>query len=190
MKSLYLIPLLAFSFVKAELFEAPTPEESAPSTNGWIGLSLGASSVAHSGAPTISARGGIVWGDWRLGIWATTIGSDVIHPDNGQEYLDYDAMGILVEPIVYRYQKASLSVPLLAGAGLLNYYIKGQEESKSAGAFFMGDAGLLGSYQITHHVRLAAGGGYRITYGIDKRNLSDSDFRTPYGEFQIVYGAF
>jgi hypothetical protein len=191
MKKIFLLPLLALSLASAELIEPAAPPVAEAGPSGWIGFSVGAASVAESGAPILSVRGGVALGLWRLGIWAATVGSDVQNPANNNEYLDYDALGLLAEPTVFVKNNFSVSIPLLAGAGSLNSNKKGVEEShRAGGAFFTGDAGLLASYRVTRNVRLAAGGGYRFFYGIETHGVSDGDFRTPYGEVQIVYGAF
>jgi len=193
MKKLILATLFACVFAHAEVtaLQDPTPVESGEALQGFIGFSVSGAAVAESGAPFIAVRGGISLSNWLLGAWAGTIGSDVQNNDNGKQYLDYDAIGLFAEPTLYGNGKFALSTPLLAGLGFLNIRDQGEdEEFHSAGKFFIGDAGLLASWRISRNVRLAAGGGYRLTYGIETHGLSDGDFRSPYGEIQIVYGAF
>jgi len=190
MKKLFLLPLLALSLASAELMEPKAPPVEDSGSSGWIGFSVGGASVAGSGAPILSVRGGVNLGMWRLGVWASTVGSDVENPEIANQWLDYDALGLIAEPTVWIHNKFSASIPVLAGVGGLNFREKGEEEFQSAGTFFTGDLGVLGSYRFTDNFRMAAGGGYRLTYGVETHALSDGDFRTPYGEIQFVYGAF
>ncbi len=193
MNKFALIPFLALSIANAEL--VGFADHPAPATQqklaGWIGFGIGGASVASSGAPLLSVRGGVEIGAWRLGAWASTVGSDVVNSSNSNEYLDYDALGVVADPTVYRNGRLAVSLPMQAGAGILNFRAKGDEEFQTAGgAFFVGELGAQCGWNFTDHLRISAGGGYRLTYGIETHGLSDGDFRTPFGELQIVYGAF
>ncbi len=190
MKKYLFAPLCAFALASAELIEPPAPPVTPSPLQGWIAFDLSLATLASSKGPVLGIRGGVEKGCWRLGAWAATLGSDVENPAQESQYLDYDAMGLLAEPVFYSKGSFTASLPLLLGAATLNTRARGEEEFHSAGAFLTADAGLLGSYGLSRNVRLALGGGYRFSYGIDSDGLSDSDFRSPYGELQVVYGGF
>lgn len=159
------------------------------SWSGLIGVSGGNSLIARDGTIFMSVRIGVQWNDFIAnGAWTTFLLSDVVNPNvKGQELVNYNAFGVFAELFPLRINKFSLSIPIQIGGGVVNVIDQGDEAFSPEEYFFTGDMALHFNYRVTKMLEVSIGGGYRMFAGIDKNELDDMDFCTPFGELRFTF---
>ena len=85
-----------------------------------------------------------------------------------------------------RIDNFAISVPIKIGGGAVNAMDKGEEAFESEEYFFMADMAAHFNYRLTKMLEVSIGGGYRMFAGIDKNNLENMDFNTPFGELRFT----
>lgn len=169
--------------------EVKTTEANQSHWSGLIGISGGNSLIARDGTIFMSVRIGVQWNEFIAnGAWTTFLLSDVKNPNvRGQEFINYNAFGVFAELFPLRLNAFSISVPIQIGGGVVNVIEQGDETFSPEEYFFTGDMALHFNYRVTKMLEVSIGGGYRMFAGIDKNNLDDMDFCTPFGELRFTF---
>lgn len=166
-----------------------TPGE--PEKNGWsayLGIGGGNSMIADDGTIFVSMRIGIEWNPLLAsGAWASFIASDVRNYNvAGTELINYNAFGLQLELTPVRINDFSISVPINVGGGVVNVIERGDEAFSPEDYFFVADMSAQFNYRVTRMLEISVGGGYRMFAGIEKNELEDLDFCTPFGELRFT----
>jgi hypothetical protein len=80
----------------------------------------------------------------------------------------------------------SISVPIQVGGGVVNIMEADDEAFAPEDYFFTADMAAHFNYRLTKMLEVSVGGGYRMFAGIDKNNLDNMDFNTPFGELRFT----
>ena len=174
----------------AELRSATfTPEE--PANNGWsafLGIGGGKALIARDGTVFANLRIGIQWNTWfATGVFASFIMDDVLNPHvKSDQMVNYNAYGAVVEFTPFRRNLFSISIPVEIAGGVVNAMDRGDSAFSPEDYFFMTDAAVQFNYRVTKMLEVSLGGGYRIFAGIEKNNLDNGDFSTPFGEIRFT----
>ncbi|MBP5247783.1 MAG: hypothetical protein J6Z31_08000 [Fibrobacter sp.] len=160
------------------------------SLKAFVGFEANNILLIEDGSIYFSLHGGVALNpNFRLGIYAATVASDVNTREKGKNIsVDYNALGLLAELKPISFGKFSLSIPVSAGAGFSNIQTQGTENSKAKDGFFVADAALHFNYQITPALEFGIGGGYRFFLGISEDGFDNGDFNTPFGAIFINWG--
>ncbi|MCQ2105154.1 MAG: hypothetical protein MJZ26_05110 [Fibrobacter sp.] len=184
------LALVATTSANAELRSRSfTPEEK--QNDGWsayLGFGGGNSMIADDGTIFINLRIGIEWNPLlATGVWASFIASDVRNYNvAGTELINYNAFGAQVELTPFRMGEFSISIPINVGGGVVNIIERGDEAFSPEDYFFVADMSAQFNYRVTRMLEVSIGGGYRMFAGIEKNNLENLDFCTPFGELRFT----
>ena len=153
-----------------------------------VGLGGGNSLIAEDGVIFMTMRIGVdVMQLFSTGAWFTTTIEDVRnHNVDHKQMVNYNAFGAFVELFPLRFDKFAISVPIKIGGGAVNAMDKGDEAFESEEYFFTADMAAHFNYRLTKMLEVSVGGGYRMFAGIDKNNLDNMDFNTPFGELRFT----
>jgi hypothetical protein len=153
-----------------------------------VGLGGGNSLIADDGVIFMTMRIGVdVMQLFSTGAWFTTTIEDVRnHNVDHKQMVNYNAFGAFVELFPLRFDKFAISVPIKIGGGAVNAMDKGDEAFESEEYFFTADMAAHFNYRLTKMLEVSVGGGYRMFAGIDKNNLDNMDFNTPFGELRFT----
>ena len=167
--------------------DATEKSESAAMT-ALVGLGGGNSLIADDGVIFMTMRIGVdVMQLFSTGAWFTTTIEDVRnHNVDHKQMVNYNAFGAFVELFPLRFDKFAISVPIKIGGGAVNAMDKGDEAFESEEYFFTADMAAHFNYRLTKMLEVSVGGGYRMFAGIDKNNLDNMDFNTPFGELRFT----
>ena len=167
--------------------DAAEKSESAAMT-ALVGLGGGNSLIADDGVIFMTMRIGVdVMQLFSTGAWFTTTIEDVRnHNVDHKQMVNYNAFGAFVELFPLRFDKFAISVPIKIGGGAVNAMDKGDEAFESEEYFFTADMAAHFNYRLTKMLEVSVGGGYRMFAGIDKNNLDNMDFNTPFGELRFT----
>ena len=153
-----------------------------------VGLGGGNSMIADDGVIFMTLRIGVdVKQLFSTGAWFTSTIEDVRNYNvDHKQMVNYNAFGAFVELFPLRIDKFAISFPIKIGGGAVNAMDKGEEAFESEEYFFMGDMAAHFNYRLTKMLEVSIGGGYRMFAGIDKNNLENMDFNTPFGELRFT----
>ena len=153
-----------------------------------VGLGGGNSMIADDGVIFMTMRIGVeVKQLFSTGAWFTSTIEDVRNYNvDHKQMVNYNAFGAFVELFPLRIDNFAISVPIKIGGGALNAMDKGEEAFESEEYFFMADMAAHFNYRLTKMLEVSIGGGYRMFAGIDKNNLENMDFNTPFGELRFT----
>jgi hypothetical protein len=167
--------------------DAAEKSESASMT-ALVGLGGGNSLIADDGVIFMTMRIGVdVMQLFSTGAWFTTTIEDVRNYNvDHKQMVNYNAFGAFVELFPLRFDKFAISVPIKIGGGAVNAMDKGDEAFESEEYFFTADMAAHFNYRLTKMLEVSVGGGYRMFAGIDKNNLDNMDFNTPFGELRFT----
>ena len=167
--------------------DAAEKSESAAMT-ALVGLGGGNSLIADDGVIFMTMRIGVdVMQLFSTGAWFTTTIEDVRNYNvDHKQMVNYNAFGAFVELFPLRFDKFAISVPIKIGGGAVNAMDKGDEAFESEEYFFTADMAAHFNYRLTKMLEVSVGGGYRMFAGIDKNNLDNMDFNTPFGELRFT----
>ena len=167
--------------------DAAEKSESAAMT-ALVGLGGGNSLIADDGVIFMTMRIGVdVMQLFSTGAWFTTTIEDVRNYNvDHKQMVNYNAFGAFVELFPLRFDKFAISVPIKIGGGAVNAMDKGDEAFESEEYFFTADMAAHFNYRLTKMLEVSVGGGYRMFAGIDKNNLENRDFNTPFGELRFT----
>lgn len=172
----------------AQAQEQNQSEEPAQKLKAFVGFGGGNSMIARDGTVWISIKSGLrINSRVQTGVYASTIISDVTNPykKDAPQNIDYNALGIFGEFTALEKGAFSLTLPVAAGAGLINIIKQNAENSKAEDGFFMAEAGFAFNCQVTQMLRVSIAGGWRQFLGIDNNKLRNKDFNTLFGEFSF-----
>lgn len=158
------------------------------SMSALVGLGGGNSMIADDGVIFMTMRIGVeVKQLFSTGAWFTSTIEDVRNYNvDHKQMVNYNAFGAFVELFPLRFDKFAISVPIKVGGGAVNAMDKGEEAFESEEYFFMADMAAHFNYRLTKMLEASVGGGYRMFAGIDKNNLENMDFNTPFGELRFT----
>ena len=167
--------------------DAAEKSESAAMT-ALVGLGGGNSLIADDGVIFMTMRIGVdVMQLFSTGAWFTTTIEDVRNYNvDHKQMVNYNAFGAFVELFPLRFDKFAISVPIKIGGGAVNAMDKGDDAFESEEYFFTADMAAHFNYRLTKMLEVSVGGGYRMFAGIDKNNLDNMDFNTPFGELRFT----
>ena len=167
--------------------DAAEKSESAAMT-ALVGLGGGNSLIADDGVIFMTMRIGVdVMQLFSTGAWFTTTIEDVRNYNvDHKQMVNYNAFGAFVELFPLRFDKFAISVPIKIGGGAVNAMDKGDEAFESEEYFFTADMAAHFNYRLTKMLEVSVGGGYRMFAGIDKNNLDNMDFNSPFGELRFT----
>jgi hypothetical protein len=167
--------------------DAAEKSESASMT-ALVGLGGGNALIAEDGVIFMTMRIGVdVMQLFSTGAWFTTTIEDVRNYNvDHKQMVNYNAFGAFVELFPLRFDKFAISVPIKIGGGAVNAMDKGDEAFESEEYFFTADMAAHFNYRLTKMLEVSVGGGYRMFAGIDKNNLDNMDFNTPFGELRFT----
>ena len=167
--------------------DAAEKSESAAMT-ALVGLGGGNALIAEDGVIFMTMRIGVdVMQLFSTGAWFTTTIEDVRNYNvDHKQMVNYNAFGAFVELFPLRFDKFAISVPIKIGGGAVNAMDKGDEAFESEEYFFTADMAAHFNYRLTKMLEVSVGGGYRMFAGIDKNNLDNMDFNTPFGELRFT----
>ena len=167
--------------------DAAEKSESAAMT-ALVGLGGGNALIADDGVIFMTMRIGVdVMQLFSTGAWFTTTIEDVRNYNvDHKQMVNYNAFGAFVELFPLRFNKFAISVPIKVGGGAVNAMDKGDEAFESEEYFFTADMAAHFNYRLTKMLEVSVGGGYRMFAGIDKNNLDNMDFNTPFGELRFT----
>ena len=153
-----------------------------------VGLGGGNALIAEDGVIFMTMRIGVdVMQLFSTGAWFTTTIEDVRNYNvDHKQMVNYNAFGAFVELFPLRFDKFAISVPIKIGGGAVNAMDKGDEAFESEEYFFTADLAAHFNYRLTKMLEVSVGGGYRMFAGIDKNNLDNMDFNTPFGELRFT----
>ena len=153
-----------------------------------VGLGGGNALIADDGVIFMTMRIGVdVMQLFSTGAWFTTTIEDVRNYNvDHKQMVNYNAFGAFVELFPLRFDKFAISVPIKIGGGAVNAMDKGDEAFDSEEYFFTADMAAHFNYRLTKMLEVSVGGGYRMFAGIDKNNLENMDFNTPFGELRFT----
>ena len=153
-----------------------------------VGLGGGNALIADDGVIFMTMRIGVdVMQLFSTGAWFTTTIEDVRNYNvDHKQMVNYNAFGAFVELFPLRFDKFAISVPIKIGGGAVNAMDKGDEAFESEEYFFTADMAAHFNYRLTKMLEVSVGGGYRMFAGIDKNNLDNMDFNTPFGELRFT----
>jgi hypothetical protein len=153
-----------------------------------VGLGGGNSLIADDGVIFMTMRIGVdVMQLFSTGAWFTTTIEDVRNYNvDHKQMVNYNAFGAFVELFPLRFDKFAISVPIKIGGGAVNAMDNGDEAFESEEYFFTADMAAHFNYRLTKMLEVSVGGGYRLFAGIDKNNLDNMDFNTPFGELRFT----
>lgn len=161
---------------------------SAQKLKAFVGFGGGNSLIARDGTVWIKIESGLqVNSHTQIGLYASTIVSDIKNPYKKDlpQYIDYNALGLFGEFTILKKEVFSLSIPVSAGAGVINIMKQNVEHSKAEDGFFVAEAGLSFNCQLTQVLRISLAGGWRQFLDIDNNKLSNKDFNTLFGEISF-----
>lgn len=186
------IVLAMATTASAELIGMDSPENVEPPKREWsalIGVSGGNSLIARDGAIFMNFRIGVQWNEIVAnGAWSTMIVGNVLNPNvKHKEMINYKAFGAFAELFPFRFNQFKISIPIAIGGGVVNAMDYGDETFTPEEYFFTGEMALHFNYRVTKMLEVSIGGGYRMFAGIDKNNLDDMDFCSPFGELRFTF---
>ena len=158
------------------------------SMSALVGLGGGNSMIADDGVIFMTMRIGVeVKQLFSTGAWFTSTIEDVRNYNvDHKQMVNYNAFGAFVELFPLRFDNFAISVPIKVGGGAVNAMDKGDEAFESEEYFFTADMSAHFNYRLTKMLEVSIGGGYRMFAGIDKNNLENMDFNTPFGELRFT----
>ena len=167
--------------------DAAEKSESAAMT-ALVGLGGGNSLIADDAVIFMPMRSGVdVMQLFSTGAcFAATLEDVRNYNVDHKQMVNYNAFGAFVELFPLRFDKFAISVPIKIGGGAVNAMDKGDEAFESEEYFFTADMAAHFNYRLTKMLEVSVGGGYRMFAGIDKNNLDNMDFNTPFGELRFT----
>lgn len=153
--------------------------------------------IGFGGGNSMIDDDGVIFSTFRIGVdvkqlfsagaWYTTTLEDVRNYNvDHKQMVNYNAFGAFVELFPLRFDNFAISVPIKVGGGAVNAMDKGDEAFESEEYFFTADMSAHFNYRLTKMLEVSVGGGYRMFAGIDKNNLENMDFNTPFGELRFT----
>ncbi len=177
------------SFAELRTRQFTPEEEKKDGLKAIFGISGGNSMITDDGTIFMNLRIGLE----RIplvtsGLWVSSTIDDVRNRNvDHKQMISYRAFGAFAELFPIRVDNFSISFPIQIGGGAIGALNDNTDKNvESSEYFFVTDAAAHFNYRITKMLEISIGGGYRVFGGIDKNNLENKDFNTPFGELRFT----
>lgn len=213
MRIVLLLPLMLSAFVlnaqdgrgSRSLFN-----DSTALTGGFFDLALRYSEVLGTDAVVLGFNGGVVLNDhWHIGLggaFSTSViknqayerflrDSSAIDTQGGLE-LKYGYGGVFIQPVLFHRSVVHVALPVLLGAGGVNYSYPAPNGNNSqrnrieGQAFFAFEPGLEVEVSIIRGFRIGLGGSYLFTSDLSLPETAPDALRTASARLSLKVGGF
>lgn len=212
LRSTILVPGLLAGLVAFSQEERPRAlfNDSAAITGGFLELGIHYTNVLSTDAVLVGLSGGIVLNKtWNIGLGAVFSTSVIKNPTYEQYLLDstttdtqgglelrYGYGGLLIEPVLCHRSVVHVALPVLIGAGGVNYSYPAPNGSNSqrnriqGQAYFVVEPGVELEVTIVRGFRIGVGGSYLYTSDLSLPETASDALRTATARLSLKIGGF